>query len=57
MAQFNLADCFDIVAGRKPDQEALVQGDHRITWANLGRRAGNLAAWMKERLAEGTMDD
>jgi fatty-acyl-CoA synthase len=49
MAQFNLADCFDVVVGRQADKEALVQGERRITWAELGRRARNVAAWMKER--------
>ncbi len=49
MAQFNLADCFDIVVGRQPDKEALVQGERRITWSELGHRVRNLAAWMKQR--------
>ncbi|MFN8643305.1 MAG: AMP-binding protein, partial [Candidatus Binatia bacterium] len=49
MSGFNLADAFDAVAETCAAQEALVQGPHRRTWAELERRARNLAAWMVER--------
>ena len=49
MSEFNLADCFDVIAETCAEREALVQGPHRRTWTELERRARNLAAWMVER--------
>ncbi len=46
MSGFNLADALDAVAETCAAQEALVQGSQRRTWAELERRARNLAAWM-----------
>ena len=45
---WNLADCLDRVAAIRGDAEALVQGPRRISWRDVERRAGNLAAWMLE---------
>jgi acyl-CoA synthetase (AMP-forming)/AMP-acid ligase II len=49
MPQWNLADCLDRVAAIRGDEEALIQGDRRIGWRDLERRARNVAAWMVER--------
>lgn len=49
MNEFSLADCFDVIAETCAEREALVQGPHRRTWAELERRARNVAAWMVER--------
>src|SRR5579862_3156090 len=46
---WNLADCLDRVAAIRGDAEALVQGPRAISWCDVERRAGNLAAWMLER--------
>ncbi len=50
MPNWNLADCLDRVAGVRGDEDALIQGDRRIPWRQVERRARNLAAWM---LAQG----
>src|SRR5512139_3933428 len=49
MSQWNLADCLDHVAAIRGEEDALIQGPHRVTWTHLERRARNLAAWMVER--------
>ncbi len=49
MSQWNLADCLDRIATIRGDEEALIQGDRRISWNQLQRRARNLAAWMMQR--------
>jgi len=49
MAQWNLADCLDEIASIRGDEVALVQGTRRLGWAEVERRARNLAAWMVER--------
>jgi acyl-CoA synthetase (AMP-forming)/AMP-acid ligase II len=46
MTDWNLADCLDRIAVIRADEEALVQGDRRISWRQVERRAHNLAAWM-----------
>lgn len=46
---FNLADAFDAVAETCAERDAVVQGAQRRSWAELERRARNLAAWMIER--------
>ncbi|MCE7885009.1 MAG: acyl-CoA synthetase, partial [Actinobacteria bacterium ATB1] len=46
MESWNLADALDIASGMRADQPALVQGDATISWAELDRRASNVAAWM-----------
>lgn len=49
MHGLNLADCLDVVAELHPGAEALVQGQRILTWAEIERRAANIAAWMKQR--------
>ena len=49
MAGWNLADCLERIAAVRADEDAILQGDRRITWRELERRARNLAAWMLER--------
>src|SRR5438105_15087176 len=40
---FNIADLFECVATTVPDREAVVCGDRRLTYAELGDRATGLA--------------
>ena len=40
---FNLADIWEYVAGRVPEREAVVCGEHRVTFAQLEARANQLA--------------
>ncbi len=49
MSSWNLADCLDTVAEVRGAEDALIQGAARRSWAQLERRARNLAAWMLER--------
>ena len=49
MTKWNLAECLDRVAAIRGDEEAIIQGERRISWRQLERRARNLAAWMLER--------
>ncbi len=48
MHAWNLADALDLISRVRADHEALVQGDRRLTWREVERRASSLAAWMKE---------
>ncbi len=48
MFAWNLADALDLIAGLRADHDALIQGERRLTWREVERRAGSLAAWMKE---------
>ena len=41
---FNFADCWEMAAVESPDRTALVQGERRVSWAELDRRADSLAA-------------
>ena len=49
MTDWNLADCLDEIAAIRGDELALAQGPRRFGWAEVERRARNLAAWMQER--------
>jgi acyl-CoA synthetase (AMP-forming)/AMP-acid ligase II len=49
MSNWSLADCLDAIAETCGDEDALGQGSRRISWAQMERRARNLAAWMLER--------
>ena len=42
----NLADCLDLAAELRADDEALIQGPRRIRWSELRRRAHNLGRAM-----------
>jgi len=44
----NLAHALDIVAEIRADEDCLIQGDRRLTWKQVERRARNLSAWMSE---------
>jgi fatty-acyl-CoA synthase len=44
----NLADCLDLAAGLRGDNDALVQGHRRLRWTDLRRRAHNLGRAMLE---------
>lgn len=46
---WNLGLCLDEIARIRGDAEALVQGERRISWRALERRARNVAAWLRER--------
>ena len=43
---FNLADLFEMVADKVPERDALVCGDHRASFAELERRANQLAHYL-----------
>ena len=49
MAFGNLAHALDIVAEIRAGEDALIQGDRRLSWSQIERRARNLSAWMIER--------
>src|SRR5438093_2108800 len=49
MPHWNLADCLDRVAAIRGDAEALIQGQRRLSWRQVERRARNIAAWMRAR--------
>jgi acyl-CoA synthetase (AMP-forming)/AMP-acid ligase II len=44
--EFNLGDMFETVADALPDQEAVVCGERRLTYAQLDERATRLAHWL-----------
>lgn len=46
---FSLADLFEIVTDAVPDKEALVDGDRRLTYAQLDERTTRLAHWLQAR--------
>jgi len=43
MTDWNFADVWDEVAAATPDRTAIVQGDLRLTWADLRRRSTSIA--------------
>ena len=45
----NRADALDLVAELRGDEDCLVQGERRLSWRQVERRARNVAAWMKQR--------
>jgi fatty-acyl-CoA synthase len=49
MAFGNLAHALDIVAEIRGDEDSMIQGDRRLSWSQIERRAGNVSAWMIER--------
>ncbi len=46
---YNLADLFQIVVETKPDDEALVCGERRLTFRQLDERSNQLALWLKSK--------
>ena len=44
MTDWNFADTWEVVARVRPDADALVHGDRRLSWAQLARRADGIAA-------------
>lgn len=46
---FNLADLFEVVAGAVPERAAFVRGAQRLTFAELDRRATQLASALRAR--------
>jgi fatty-acyl-CoA synthase len=44
MGDWNLADVYEVIAGKIPDAPCQVQGDRTVTWAEWDRRANGLAA-------------
>ena len=44
MPDWNLADVFESIADAVPDRDALVSGEHRVTWREFDDRAARLAA-------------
>ncbi len=49
MAAFNLADLFEIVVDTVPDNDALVSGDLRMTYAELEAAANRLAHYLSDQ--------
>jgi fatty-acyl-CoA synthase len=49
MAFGNLAHALDIVAEIRGDADSLIQGDRRLSWNQVERRARNLSVWMIDR--------
>ncbi len=49
MAFGNLAYALDIVAEIRGDEDSLIQGDRKLSWREVERRAANVAAWIAER--------
>jgi acyl-CoA synthetase (AMP-forming)/AMP-acid ligase II len=47
--EFNIADLFESLVEAIPNDEALVAGDRRLTFAELDGRANRLASFMKRR--------
>src|SRR5436190_4137041 len=50
MAGWNFADVWEVVTEELPDAPSQVQGDRRVTWAEINRRADGVAATL---VAEG----
>jgi fatty-acyl-CoA synthase len=46
VAGWTFADLWEINADQLPDMPALVQGDRRVSWSQLDRRADGVAAWL-----------
>jgi acyl-CoA synthetase (AMP-forming)/AMP-acid ligase II len=46
---FNMADLFESVADAVPEREALVCGEHRLSYRQLDERANRLAHWLAAR--------
>lgn len=46
MTSWNYANVWEAVADEQPDAVALVQGDRRITWADMDSRADGLGRWL-----------
>ncbi len=46
---YNLSDLFKIVVETKPDDEALVCGERRLTYRQLEERATRLALWLRAK--------
>jgi len=46
MTSWNFGDIFAVVAGLQPDHTAIVQGDRKVTWAELDDTARGLGQWM-----------
>ncbi len=44
MDDWNLADVYEVIAGKIPDAPCQVQGERTVTWAEWDRRANGLAA-------------
>ncbi|MBW2162553.1 MAG: AMP-binding protein, partial [Deltaproteobacteria bacterium] len=44
----NLAYSLDIVAEIRADEDSVIQGDRRLSWSQVERRARNISAWMIE---------
>ncbi len=46
MPGWNIADVFGVVAAAVPASPALIQGDRVLSWQELDRRAGQVAAYL-----------
>ena len=46
---FNLADLFEMVADKVPERDALVCGEHRASFAQLDKRANQLAHYLSSQ--------
>ncbi len=49
MPGWNLADAWETVADALPDAPALVQGDRRLTWSQVDRRADGVARFLLDQ--------
>ena len=46
MPGWNFADIYDVVAKEIPDFTCLIQGQRKVTWSELDRRATAIAAFL-----------
>ena len=49
MPGWNFAELWERIAAQRPDADAQVQGERRITWAEFDRRANGLARYFLDR--------
>jgi acyl-CoA synthetase (AMP-forming)/AMP-acid ligase II len=49
LSEFNFADIWEAVADRVPEREAIIHLDRRASYADVERRANQLAHWMREQ--------
>jgi len=49
MAGWNFAEIWEVVADQVPDAQCQVQGDRRLTWSEVDRRANGVAHTLLER--------
>ena len=51
MKDWNLADCLDLIAEIRAEEDALVQGERRLCWRDVERRADPEICTLRSQLA------